>query len=87
MARRDKSSKKDIEFNKALYSAVRSLGWLLPETEDEVAETEEQVDSAAYESPSELSNPLEALDRAPDFSLRRRNGRVTAGHESTVDGE
>ena len=74
MARRNESSKKDIEFNKALYSAVRSLGWLLPETEAEVAETEEQGDSAACETPSELSNPLEALDRAPDFSLRPTRG-------------
>ena len=41
MARRKKSSTKDADFNKSLYSAVRSLGWLLPQTEEEASASEQ----------------------------------------------
>ena len=67
-----KSSQKDTKLNQALYAAARSLGWLLPQTEEEVAGTEE---------PSEPPTPgdaFEALDRAPIFSKRPLADAVAA---------
>ena len=59
-----KSSQKDTKLNQALYSAARSLGWLFPQAEDEVAAAEEPSDAASPE------DPFEALDRASGFSKR-----------------
>jgi len=67
MARRTKSSQKDTEFRKALYDAARSLNWFLPQTEEEVAGSETQIETLDYQDPGD---PLEALDREPHFSKR-----------------
>lgn len=67
MTRRDDSSKKEIRFRKSLYSAVRSLDWLLPQTEEEVAASERQVEEL---DSSDCGDPFEALDREPGYSER-----------------
>lgn len=59
-----KSSQKDTKLNRALYSAARSLGWLFPQKEEEVAAAEELPE------PRAPGNASEALDRAPTFSKR-----------------
>lgn len=67
MARRNKSSQKDTEFRKSLYDAARSLNWFLPQTEEEVAASETQIETSDFQDPGD---PLEALDREPHCSKR-----------------
>lgn len=67
MARRNKSSLKDSEFRKSLYRAARSLNWFLPQTEDEVAASETQIETSDHE---DAGDPFEALARGPQFSKR-----------------
>ncbi len=82
MARRKKSSTKDAEFNRSLVSAVRSLGWLLPQTEGEVADFERVLAPSDASSPLEPLDPFEALDREPTFSKRSaRSPEANAEYE------
>ena len=77
MARRNKSSQKDTEFGTALYNAARSLNWFLPQTEDEAAASEAQIETSDYEDPGD---PFEALDREPHVS-KRPTADVSAAQE------
>ena len=77
MAGKKKSSKQDSEFRKALYSAARSLNWFFPQTEEEVAASEEEVQPSDSE---ERGDPLEALDRELGFS-KRPAGKTSTAHE------
>ena len=70
MATRKKSSSKETEFEEAVSSAARSLGWLLPQTEEEVAESELALDATEAPAPAVHFDPLEALDREATFSQR-----------------
>lgn len=77
MARRRKQSeeRKAEVLERAIHKAIRDEGWLLPELEHEVAES----DNAAEESvelPQSLADPLAVLDR--DLSQRRRPPREHA---------
>ena len=63
----EKPSPRDAKFNRALYSAAQSLGWFLPQTEEEVAAAEELHESS---DAAAGFDPLEALDREPVFSKR-----------------
>lgn len=50
------------EFEELVYRAVRSAGWLIPTTPEEVAASEELVPRTDMSLPDELHNPLAALD-------------------------
>lgn len=77
MVFRSKSSLKDSEFRKSLYWAARCLNWFLPQTEEEVAASEAQVETSDYDNPGD---PFEALDREPSPS-KRPPADVPAAHE------
>jgi hypothetical protein len=77
MARGEKSSVSDAKFSKALYSAVRSLGWLFPQTDEEVSVSEQATPEAAR---LDHLDPFEALDREATFS-RRPFAAVAADNE------
>ena len=57
-------------FECTLHEGIRSLGWLLPETEDEVRAADEEDDGDSLELPPELRDPFAALTR--DYSIRPR---------------
>ena len=79
MARREKSSVREANFSKSLYSAVRSLGWLFPQTEEEVSVSEQELGTS--EAPlADRLDPFEALDREAGFS-RRPLAAVAADNE------
>lgn len=69
MATRKKSSDNDGAFEEAVSTAARSLGWLLPQTEEEVEESEQALDDE-MSTPATLRDPFEALDREAPFSRR-----------------
>ena len=46
-----------------LHRALSSLGWRLPETEDEIAEAEEWVEGHPPVVPHEIADPEQALAR------------------------
>lgn len=50
---------RDHSFEATLYQAIRSLGWLLPETEEDVLRSD--GDEGNIDLPSELRDPLAAL--------------------------
>ena len=83
MARRKKSSTKDADFNKSLYSAARSLGWLLPQTDVEVSASEQAL-GASESTPLEPVDPFEALDREPTVS-KRPMGAVAGDSEYVLE--
>ena len=70
MATKKKSSTNNPEFDRSLVLAARSLGWLLPETEEEVAESEQEVELTDESAVLEPMDPFEALDREATFSRR-----------------
>lgn len=53
----------DTEFRRLLYLAARSLGWFIPQTEKEVADSEKLLELGPFESLA--SDPFDALDRDP----------------------
>lgn len=78
MARRRKKSenRKAEVLEQATHKAIRDEGWLLPELEHEVAESEAATAEESIELPQSLADPLAVLDR--DLSQRRRPPREHA---------
>lgn len=46
-----------------LHRTLSSLGWRLPETEDEIAEAEEWVENHPHNVPPHIADPAQALAR------------------------
>jgi hypothetical protein len=78
MARRQKKSEelKAEVLEQATHKAIRDEGWLLPELEHEVAESEAGAAEESIELPQSLADPLAVLDR--DLSQRQRPPREHA---------
>jgi hypothetical protein len=53
-------SKANLE--RHVYEAMRSLGWIIPTTEEDVARAESMLSREAVELPEELKNPYHILE-------------------------
>lgn len=82
MARRRKKpeERKAEVLEQATHKAIREEGWLLPELEHEVAESEAATADESIELPQSLADPLAVLDR--DLSQRQRPPREHAPAET-----
>ena len=75
-------SQEEEQFQEALHVGMRSLGWLLPETEAEVEAASQEDANEGREPGDELENPVAALVRQSDAD---RNGDALL-NSSDVDG-
>lgn len=75
--RRNKSEDRKAQvLEQATHKAIRAEGWLLPELEHEVAESEAGAADESVELPQSLADPLAVLDH--DLSQRHRPPREHA---------
>lgn len=72
MAKKTKTTSDNGGFEASLFRAIRSARWLLPTSEQAVAEDDEALGDEPYALPEELSDPLGALEA----SRRTRTTRV-----------
>ncbi len=77
MARRRKTSedRREEALERAIHKAVRAEAWLLPENEDEVAESEVDFVEDDVELPESLADPLAVLNREVRQKPRTRRTR------------
>ena len=65
-----KSDVTDPEIGQKLYRAVSSLGWRLPESDEEIAEAEQWVEEHPLDLPDEITDPEQALGSSRRFMKR-----------------
>ena len=80
---RDKAAFARRSLEEATHKAIRDEGWLLPELEHEVAESESDAAEESIELPQSLADPLAVLDR--DLSQRQRPPREHSPDQSQWD--
>ena len=60
---------RDRDFERAVYRAMKSCGWLLPKTPEELRQAESDLAANPIELPASLRDPFRILD-APDTLSR-----------------
>jgi hypothetical protein len=63
--RPDNEEQEDAELLREVHKALKSRGWLLPETVGEVREAERALEEEPVEVPEELLDPFRLLDILP----------------------
>jgi hypothetical protein len=71
----------DLEFQRLVERAMRSCGWLLPQTPGEVRRAEEDPEIIATELPESLKDPRRILERA----LRETAETTDSPHPDAAD--
>lgn len=61
----DDEEQEDAELLREVHKALKSCGWLLPDTVDEVREAERALEEEPVQVPEELLDPFRLLDTSP----------------------
>lgn len=85
MARKDRKPTQvpdDAKVERALRSAIRSLGWSVPETESEVEASEADFVRESIELPAELEDAMASLAKGVSHRPRRLRVSDDNGYQS-----